>query len=330
MRPQFEWQLATRRLSLGERTLVMGIVNVTPDSFSDGGLYEAPERAIEHAIRLLDEGADMLDIGGESTRPGSSPESVSAQQEQDRVLPVIEGVLRAKARAVISIDTYKASVAAAALAAGAEIVNDVSGGTWDPTMLPTLAAHRCGTVLMHTRGRPDEWANLPPLTDPISVVCRELSAIAQSAQALGVAHERIVLDPGFGFGKLGNDNYALLAHFAHLATLGFPLLSAPSRKGFLGRTVAARLESLGAPLLPAIGVGGPFKPAVGLSGEESAEGAPGNRSAAELAWEKVPRLNATLAAITASVLQGAHIVRVHDVRSAVEAVAVADAILAAE
>ena len=161
---------------------------------------------------------------------------------------------------------------------------------------------------MHTRGRPNEWANLSPLPDPVAVVCRELSAIAQSAQALGIAHERVVLDPGFGFGKRGDENYVLLAHFAHFAELGFPLLSAPSRKGFLGRTVAERLEKLGAQFLPA----------GGRSGFASSGSQPSDR------------LNATLAAITASVLQGAHIVRVHDVRPAVEAVTIADAILAAE
>ncbi|HEX8924276.1 MAG TPA: dihydropteroate synthase [Terriglobales bacterium] len=297
MRTRFTWQLATRELQLGVRTLVMGIVNVTPDSFSDGGLYDTPERAIEHALRLLDEGADILDIGGESTRPGSSPESVSAQQEQDRILPVIEGVRRARPDSVLSVDTYKASVAAVALAAGAEIVNDVSGGVWDTAMLPTVAANACGVVLMHTRGRPNEWANLPALSEPVAVVCRELSAIAQSAQALGIAHERIVLDPGFGFGKRGDENYALLAQFSHLATLGFPLLSAPSRKGFLARAVDERLK-----LTAEVVSSSPETPS---------------------------RLNATLAAVTASVLQGAHIVRVHDVRPAVEAVAIADAILAA-
>lgn len=287
----------------------MGIVNVTPDSFSDGGLYDTSERAIEHALRLLDEGADILDIGGESTRPGSSPQAVSAQQEQDRILPVIEGVLRVRRDAILSVDTYKASVASIALCAGAEIVNDVSGGIWDPAMLPTLAAHFSGTVLMHTRGRPNEWANLPPLSDPVAVVCGELAATAQSAQALGIARERIVLDPGFGFGKLGDDNYALLAHFGHFASLGFPLLSGPSRKGFLTRTATERLEKLSATFLAAVGKSG---------------------SVASCSGKENTRLNSTLAAVTASVLEGAHIVRVHDVRPAVEAVAVADAILAAQ
>jgi len=308
MRSQFTWQLATRQLRLGERTLVMGIVNVTSDSFSDGGLYETPERAIGHAIQLLEQGADILDIGGESTRPGSSLGTVSAQQEQDRVLPVIEGVLRAQPTAVISVDTYKASVATAALARGAEIVNDVSGGSWDAAMLPTLAAHRCGAVLMHTRGRPNEWATLPPLVDPVAVVCRELAGIAQSAQAMGIAPERIVLDPGFGFGKRGDENFALLAGLTHLATLGFPLLSAPSRKGFLARAVAERMDVVGAP----------FKPAGGLGGDVGS------------GLEHDSRLAATVAAVTASVLKGAHIVRVHDVRPVVEAVAAADAILASE
>jgi len=292
MRQSFEWWLRTRRLALGRRTLVMGVINVTPDSFSDGGLCFPPQRAVEHALRLLDEGADILDVGGESTRPGAA--AVSAAEEMSRVLPVIEGVLGARPQAVLSIDTYKSSVALAALNAGAEIVNDVSGFTWDPAMRSCLAGLDCGAVLMHTRGRPEEWRTLPPLASPVEVVRRELEQLAQAAVAAGIARERLVLDPGLGFGKAFDENYPLLAHLEEFAAFGFPLLVGPSRKSFLGRTLGARFAQPGT--LPA------------------------DAPASE-------RLSASLAAVAAGVLHGAHIVRVHDVRPAVDAVAVADAIL---
>jgi dihydropteroate synthase len=300
MRPKFTWQIGRRTLALGERTLVMGIVNVTPDSFSDGGLYANSTRAVEHALRLLDEGADILDLGGESTRPGTPTvgaqnpapaQPVSAQQELDRVLPVIEALRRERPQAVLSIDTYKSEVARAAVAAGAEIVNDVSGFTWDAAMPAALAALNCGAILMHTRGRPHEWASQPPAADPVELVLSELGERLEAAVAAGIACERIVLDPGFGFGKRGDENFLLLARFAELHSLGRPMLAALSRKGFLGQTVAASLN------LSAI--------------------APEARD------------NATLAASVAAALAGAHIIRVHAVKPAVEAMAIADAILAA-
>src|SRR5581483_9592998 len=177
MRPRFTWNIGARCLSLGERTLIMGVVNVTPDSFSDGGLYFEPEQGIEHALKLLDEGADIVDIGGESTRPGaavavegktgsnSAKVPVSEEEEVRRVLPVVSEVKRARPDAVVSIDTYKANVARTAVEAGAEIVNDISGFCWDPEMADTVAKLQCGAVIMHMRGRPETWRNLPAPTD---------------------------------------------------------------------------------------------------------------------------------------------------------------------
>ncbi len=288
MRPQFQWDLGTRKLALGQRTLLMGIVNVTPDSFSDGGLHLDSATAVQHALRLLDDGADMVDIGGESTRPGAAP--VSAEEELGRILPVIEAVKRSRPDAVVSVDTYKASIAQAAVDAGAEIVNDVSGGTWDAAMLPTLAKLKCGFVLMHMRGHPAAWRNLPPIGDAVAVVRGELAQCAQEA-LLHVARGRVVLDPGFGFGKSFEENYPLLAHFETLHELGFPLLAGTSRKSFIGKTLAH---------------GGGSVPTV------------------------VPpkdRLYGTLATETALVLRGAHILRTHDVRASRDAARVADAIL---
>ncbi|MGH9568263.1 MAG: dihydropteroate synthase, partial [Candidatus Angelobacter sp.] len=163
-RPRFTWRLRSRSLELGERTLVMGILNVTPDSFSDGGEFLQRDRAVAHAIDMLDQGADILDIGGESTRPGSKvlETGLSAEEEKRRVLPVIEDVLRERPAAIFSVDTYKAEVVRAALQSGAEIVNDVSALRWDPRMPAALAELGCGVVLMHTRGRPEEWRTLPP------------------------------------------------------------------------------------------------------------------------------------------------------------------------
>ena len=301
MRPHFDWRLRTRTLALGARTLVMGVVNVTPDSFSDAGRFFDPVRAFEHGLRLLDEGADILDIGGESTRPGARvvadrPEharpapariAVTAEEELRRVLPVIEALHCLRPDAVISVDTYKSEVARAAVAAGAEIVNDVSAFAWDPAMAATVADLDCGAVLMHTRGRPDEWRHLPPAGDPFALVSRELSASADTALAAGVAREHLVLDPGFGFGKNYEENYPLLARFAEFHRLGFPLLAGVSRKSFIGRAIAR-----GGMPLPA-----------------------------------EDRLYGSLAALAIAILHGAHLVRVHDVRPSVEAAALADAIL---
>ena len=219
----------------------MGIVNVTSDSFSDGGQFLDRDKAIEHGERLLEEGADILDIGGESTRPGARVDvpvpkpveakksstkaasaatvpAVSADEELKRVLPVIAGLKKKHPAAVLSIDTYKEAVARAAVAAGAEIVNDVSGFRWDAKMAKAVAELKCGAVLMHMRGRPEEWRTLPPPGDIVLLVKRELKDWAEKAVVAGVRRERIVLDPGFGFGKSFDENYPLLARFTELQT----------------------------------------------------------------------------------------------------------------
>ena len=206
------WKLRTKTLELGRRTLVMGVVNITPDSFSDGGRFLEPEKAVAHGLRLLDEGADVLDLGAESTRPGTrvggengtaAAPAVSADEEQARLLPVLEGILRARRDAVISVDTYKAATARAALRAGAEIVNDVSGLHWDAAMAGVCAETGCGVVLMHTRGRPDEWRAQEQLA-PDALMGMVRGGLAESlaaADAAGIAREAVVLDPGYGFGK---------------------------------------------------------------------------------------------------------------------------------
>ena len=288
MRAIFQWNIGSRVLELGRRTLIMGVVNVTPDSFSDGGLYLDAEKAVVRAEQLLDEGATIIDVGGESTRPGAS-EPVSEEEERRRVLPVIRDLKRRRPDAVISVDTYKASVARAAVEAGAEVVNDVSAFRWDPDskMAKTLAELKVGAVLMHTRGRPEEWRSLPPIGDPVLMVKRDLRQWAEAATLAGIKRDRLVLDPGFGFGKRFEENYPLLAHFAELQQMGFPLLAGVSRKSFIGRTLARDGKDAGV----------------------------------------AERLYGTLAAETGLILKGAHIIRTHDVRFAVDAARVADAIV---
>ncbi len=211
----------------------MGIVNVTPDSFSDGGQFFSPEAGVDHALRLLDSGADLLDLGGESTRPGATP--LTSEQEQARILPVLAGILKACPEAIVSVDTYHASTAQAAVEAGAEIVNDVSGLLWDPGMAHVLAKSKCGCILMHTRGRPQEWSTLPALgaDEVLPLVLSGLRQTLALAEQAGIAREAIVLDPGFGFGKLGEANWTLLERFGELRQLGYPLLAGLSRKRFL-------------------------------------------------------------------------------------------------
>jgi dihydropteroate synthase len=237
---------------------------------------------------LLDEGADIVDVGGESTRPGAKA-AVSAGEELRRVLPVITALKKQRPKALISIDTYKASVARAAVANGAEIVNDVSGLRWDLQMAKTVAELKCGVVLMHMRGRPEEWRNLPAPSDVVLLVKRELREWVEAAVLAGVRRERIAVDPGFGFGKNFEQNYPLLARFQELQSLGFPLVAGTSRKSFIGRMLAK-------------------------DGKDAAV---------------ADRLYGNLAAQTALILKGAHILRTHDVKAAVEAARVADVILEA-
>jgi dihydropteroate synthase len=309
MRPVFQWNLGGRTLELGRRTLIMAVVNVTPDSFSDGGLFLERDKAIEHAERLLDEGADIIDVGGESTRPGArvdpgtptgsrenglslgstSNTAVGVEEELDRVIPVIAGLKRKHPAAVVSVDTYKAAVARAALNDGAEIVNDVSGLRWDPEMASTLASLKCGVALMHMRGRPEEWRKLTPVADIVSLVTQELSEWAEQTIKAGVRRDSIVLDPGFGFGKNFEQNYPLIARFTELHSIGFPLLVGTSRKSFIGRTLRNNEKDAAVD----------------------------------------DRLYGSLASEIAVVLKGAHIVRTHDVKPSLEAARIADAIVAA-
>ena len=308
MRPVFEWNIGSRVLTLGKRTLLMGILNVTPDSFSDGGQFQDCERAVEHALLLLDQGADIIDVGGESTRPGARVEAskagtsapvqpvgsgtsthiaVSEEEERHRVLPVIRELKRRRPDALISIDTYKARVARAAVEAGAEIVNDVSAFRWDRDMAKTVAELRCGTVLMHMRGRPEEWRTLPPPGDIVTLVKRELREWADAAALAGVKRERIVLDPGFGFGKNFEENYPLLRRMDELHQLRYPVLVGVSRKSFVGRMVA--------------------------------------RGGKDAAVDE--RQSGTVAAETAAILKGAHIIRTHDVAASFDAARVADIVV---
>jgi dihydropteroate synthase len=291
-RPHFDWKLRTRSLALGAATRVMGILNVTPDSFSDGGLLHSVDEAVQTALGMFADGAAIVDIGGESTRPGAGG-TISTQQEFDRVLPVIEGIRRAQPDALLSIDTYRAATAQAAVKAGAEIVNDVSGLLWDDTMAATCATLRCGVILMHARGRPSDWKSLPRLLpeEVVPLVREELAQRLNAARAAGIAPEHIVLDPGFGFGKIHDANYPLLRGIPEIAALGQPVLAGVSRKSFLGRTLSPLYGTAGAPV--------------------------------------TAREHASLAATTIAILMGASLVRVHQVRAAVEAALIADATLAA-
>jgi dihydropteroate synthase len=294
------WKLRSRTLELGRRTMVIGVVNITPDSFSDGGRFFDPAAAIAHGLSLLDEGADLLDLGAESTRPGSraggaegsaaAPE-VSADQEQARLLPVVEGILKVRPNALLSVDTYKASTAQAACGAGAEIVNDVSGFGWDEAMAQVCADAGCGVVLMHTRGRPEEWKSQPRLrpNELLEAVKAGLEHSLSAAWLAGVGPDAIVLDPGYGFGKRLDENYDLLARQGELLRLGRPLLAGVSRKSFLGHTLAKLHDGRSAPV-------------------EAREAA-------------------SLAAMVTAILEGASMVRVHSVRPAVEAARIADAVL---
>jgi dihydropteroate synthase len=285
VRPVFEWQIGSRSLQLGKRTLIMGIVNVTPDSFSDGGDYLDPQNALDKALHLNDEGAEIIDIGGFSTRPGVIiDDNLSEAEELRRILPVIEGLRNHRPKALISVDTFRANVARAAIKAGADIVNDVSGFLWDKAMPKTVADLKCAAILMHMRGKPDEWRKLPPVGDIVTLVKRELRDRAEAAVIAGIKRERLVLDPGFGFGKNREENYPLLKRFEELHQIRYPLLAGVSRKSFVGRALARNGED--APV--------------------------------------TARLYGTLAAETSLILKGAHIIRTHDAKACADAVKIAD------
>lgn len=228
-----------QRLEL-DRPVLMGIVNVTPDSFFDGGRFDDPQRAVAHAVRLVEEGADLLDIGAESTRPGALP--VDEQEERRRLIPVVAAL--AKAVSVpISIDTSKAEVARAAIDAGAVMINDVTALRGDRAMVDVVAQTGAGLVLMHMQGIPETMQQAPHYDDVVGEIARFLAERARFAMDHGVAHDRIVLDPGIGFGKTLYHNLDLLANLHVIAQLGFPLLVGPSRKGFIGQLTHQSVEA---------------------------------------------------------------------------------------
>ena len=259
----YYWKLRSVELQLGEKTLIMGILNVTPDSFSDGGNYSDPDRAYARALELEEQGADIIDIGAESTSPGS--QRISAEEEWRRLSQVLKR-LRDKLTIPISLDTYKAETAERAFEYGIEIVNDPSGLTFDADLAKTAANGGVGLILNHMRGTPETWAKLPPLPDMIGSVARDLEATINRARRAGVDRNRIMIDPGLGFGKRREQNSEILAHLRQLAALDYPLLTGPSRKSFLAQSTE----------------------------EET--------------------LYATAAAVAISIMNGAHIVRVHDVK----------------
>jgi dihydropteroate synthase len=284
-RKLFRLRLPSRTLVLGERTLVMGVLNVTPDSFSDGGKFFTLKNAVDAALAMQRAGADILDIGAASTRPGSS--DISVAEELARLLPILQA-LRGRLKIPISIDTQKSLVAEIAIGAGAEILNDISGLKHDPRIAEVAARHKVPLVLMHMRGTPRTMQKRPFAKDVLRDVITGLSHSLAVARRAGVSKSQLILDPGIGFGKSYAQNYELLAKLPRLAMLGCPVLVGTSRKGFLGATLAQK--------------GKPVRPD--------------------------QRLWGTAATVTASILRGAHIVRVHDVPEMVQVARVSDALLA--
>jgi dihydropteroate synthase len=279
-RRHFVWKFRDRELLTGERTLIMGVLNVTPDSFSDGGKYLEPDRAFARAVELEEQGADIIDIGAESTRPGA--ERVSEAEELRRLIPVLKRLHR-KLAVPISVDTYKSAVAEKAVEHGAEIINDPSGLTFDAQLARVAANHNAGLIINHMRGTPETWAKLPPLKDVIGAIRHDLDAAVHRAVRSGVERTRIAIDPGLGFGKRREQNAEILARLDEFAALEFAIMVGPSRKSFLPQTAEAPAGSL--------------------------------------------LQCATAAAVTAAILGGAHIVRVHDVAEMKPVVEVADQIL---
>jgi dihydropteroate synthase len=283
-RKRFRLKLASGKLPLGGRTLVMGVLNVTPDSFSDGGKFLNAERAIEQALTMERDGADLLDIGGESTRPGSA--GISAKEELARVLLVLQA-LRGRIKIPVSIDTQESEVAEAALDAGAQIINDISGLKSDPRIAEVAARRRVPIILMHMRGEPRTMQVGPFARDIMKDIMQGLGKSVMTAYKAGTRKSQIILDPGIGFGKSFAQNYEILQNLPQLAKFGYPLLVGTSRKGFLGATLAR-------------------------NGKQT---------------QPEERVWGTAATVTASILNGAHIVRVHDVAEMVQVARVADCVL---
>ena len=276
VRKPIYWKLKNREIKLGDRTVILGVLNVTPDSFSDGGKYLDPDRAYARALQLEEQGADVLDIGAESTKPGAR--RISATEELQRLSPVLKR-LQGKVAIPISVDTYKAEVAERAIHLGAEIINDPTGMTVEPSLVKVVAQHDAGLILNHMRGTPESWAKLPPLKDVMGSIVRDLEATVHRALQSGIDKSRIVIDPGIGFGKRKEQNSEILARLREIHRLELPVMLGPSRKSFLAQPT------------------------------------------------EVATLFATAAAVTAAILAGAHIVRVHDVAEMRAAANLADEIL---
>lgn len=280
MRQRFRLQLPHGTLELGRKTLIMGILNVTPDSFYDGGAYLRTDEAVEHGLQLEDQGADLVDVGGESTRP-DRPGSVSATDEIRRVVPVVEQLAK-RLTVPISVDTYKSEVARSAVAAGASVVNDISGLRFDPDMAACAAAAGAAMVLMHSRGSPQRLHGLPALKRPLQSVLAGLRHSVKKALRAGIPSNRIILDPGLGFGKGVEDNLLILRRLEVLKRFRLPILVGPSRKSFIGNLLNLPVEQ---------------------------------------------RLPGSLASTAVAVMQGAHIIRVHDVGETRQVVQMCDAIM---
>ncbi|HYP15205.1 MAG TPA: dihydropteroate synthase [Bryobacteraceae bacterium] len=278
-RTRTSWKFRDRSIVIGERTLIIGVLNLTPDSFSDGGKYTDPDRATHRAFELMEQGADILDVGAESTRPGST--RLSAADELKRLIPVLNLLRKRDFPLPISVDTYKSEVADAALLAGAHIINDISALSWDFGLAKVVVHYDAGLILSHVRGTPETWAKLAPIPDVMGVVIGELEASLHRAVRAGVDRRRVVLDPGLGFGKRKEQNSEILARLAEMRKLTLPVAVGPSRKSFLAQE------------------------------------------------DPLAREFATAAAVTACVLGGAAMVRVHDVSAMKVAVQVADAIMQA-
>ena len=277
MRKLFYWKLKQREIKLGERTVLLGVLNLTPDSFSDGGKYNDPDRAFARALEIEEQGADVIDIGAESTRPGSK--RITASEEMQRLVPVLKR-LKGRLGIPISVDTYKAEVAERAFELGAEIINDPSGLTFEPQLARVVSNHDGGLIVNHMRGRPETWAKLGPMPDPMATIGRDLEAAVNRARHVGIDRTRLVLDPGIGFGKRKEQNSLILGRLQELAALDLPLMVGPSHKSFLAHETAEETRF------------------------------------------------ATAAAVAASILGGAHLVRIHNVREMRAAADVADEILA--
>ncbi len=275
MHRRYHWRLKEREILLGDNTLILGVLNVTPDSFSDGGDYADPDRAFARAVELEDQGADILDIGAESTRPGS--QRISEAEELRRLIPVLKR-LRGKLAIPISVDTYKSAVADKALEHGAEIINDPSGILLDAQLPKVVTKYDAGLILNHMRGTPETWAKLPPLKDVLRSVTVDLEAALHRARQAGVEKHQIVVDPGLGFGKRGDQNCEIIGNLEQLRALELPIAVGPSRKSFLRKEREDETEF------------------------------------------------ATAAAVTACILKGAHLVRVHNVKAMRTVVELADAI----